>query len=280
VDADCTGATFCAPATLSCVARLGNGVAIPRDGLHDDGCLPGNGAAVCASGQCNPVTQTCSGAQGTACTSASECTIGVCGANGMCGQVAGKGPCDATSAPVLCQSGVCNVKLGLCKPTGTGGCLEDADCGADSFCTPSALTCTKKLAPGAPIPTDGAHTGVCSAATAQAVCASGLCNASANTCAAANGATCQSNDACVSAICPADGICGKATGGSCDRATECRSGFCTATICTRAAIGNGITVDDGCGCEVGGARGSGGLLIMTIAAARLLARRRRRRPPA
>jgi hypothetical protein len=30
----------------------------------------------------------------------------------MCGQVDGKGPCDSTTGAAVCQSGVCNAKLG------------------------------------------------------------------------------------------------------------------------------------------------------------------------
>jgi len=278
VDTDCVGATFCAPATLTCVARLAAGVPIPKDGLHDDGCLPGNGATVCASGLCNPVTDTCAGPAGAACTRAAECTNGVCGANGRCGQVDGKGPCEAATGATLCQSGVCNVKLGLCKPTAPGLCLEDSDCAAGSFCAPATLTCTPRLSVGATIPSDGAHGGVCDTATAKAVCASDLCNAQTNTCAGANSAACTTPSACVSGICSADGLCGKAAGAACVRATDCRGGTCTTGVCASAVSTPGSS-GGGCDCAVGGEETGGSLLLLVLLAlggATSLRRRTRR----
>lgn len=275
VDGDCIGATFCAPATLTCVARLANGVAIPEDGLHDDGCLPGNGTAVCASGLCNAVTNTCAGLAGAVCTKAAECMNGVCGLNGLCGQIDGKGPCDSAMGAVVCQSGVCNVKLGVCKPTVAGACLEDVDCVAGSFCAPTTLTCAPKLPVGTAIPKDGAHSGVCDKATATAVCASGLCNAQANTCGAANSVACAATSACVSGICSADGLCGKPAGAACVSASDCRGTACTGSVCVDAvsAAGGG---GGGCGCEVGGTRASGGLMLLALFAAGYAVSRRRR----
>ena len=280
VDADCVGTTFCAPATLTCVPRLGNGAVIPKDGLHDEGCLPGNGATVCASGQCNPTTNTCAGPSGATCTMASGCAVGVCGANGNCGQVDGKGPCSSTNGAALCQSGTCNAKLGLCKPTAAGSCLEDADCTAGSFCARNTLTCSTKLASGASIPNDGAHAGVCDQATATAVCASGQCNAQTNTCASANGQACSVAATCVSGLCPADGMCGSPSGATCNRVGDCRSAICTGGLCAAAVTATAIGAGGGCGCEVGVGRGAGGALaLLSLAAAHHMTRRRRRRPP-
>jgi len=277
VDSDCAGATFCAPATLTCLPRLASGTPIPKDSLHEDGCLPGNAAAVCASGMCNATTNTCAGPAGTVCTKTGECTNGVCGANGICGQIDGKGPCDSTTGAAVCQSGVCNVKLGLCQPTATGKCLEDVDCAAGAFCAPTTLTCTPKLPAATPIPKDGSHTGVCDKATAGAVCASGLCNAQANTCAAPNSEACATISACVSGICAADGLCGKPAGGTCVTAADCRGTPCSAGVCASAASTPVATGGDGCGCEVGGPRGSGALVLLALLAARCAASRRRRR---
>jgi hypothetical protein len=265
VDTDCAGATFCAPATLTCLPRLANGVAIPRDGLHADGCLPGIGTAVCTSGLCNPVTTTCAGPTGAACSTASECTNGVCSANGRCGRADGKGPCDDATGAALCQSGVCNVRLGLCKPTAAGSCLQDTDCGADSFCAATSLTCANKLIAGAAIPSDGSHAGVCDKATAKAVCASELCNAQTNTCAAPNSETCSTASACVSGICSTDGTCGKAAGATCDRAGDCRSATCTAGMCANLASQTG-TASDGCGCQVSGTSVNGAFLLLALLA--------------
>jgi hypothetical protein len=275
VDTDCAGATFCAPATLSCVARLANGTAIPKDGLHGDGCLPGNATAVCVSGLCNPVTTTCAGPTGGACTKSGECANGVCGANGLCGKVDGTGPCDDATGAALCQSGLCNARLGLCKPKAPGACLEDTDCGADSFCAPTSLSCTKKLSAGATIPSDGSHGGVCDKATAKAVCVSELCNPQTNTCAAANSDTCSSASACVSGICSADGICGKAAGATCDRAGDCRSAACTAGVCAGLAAHASVT-GDGCGCRLGGTRANAEFLLLALLAVGFAASRRRR----
>jgi len=278
VDTDCAGATYCAAASLTCVPRLAGGVPIPKDGLHDDGCLPGNSVTVCASGLCNPVTDTCAGPAGAPCIRAAECANGVCGANGLCGQIDGKGPCDAATGAGLCQSGVCNAKLGLCKPTAAGRCLADVDCAAGSFCAPATLACTPKLPTGAIIPSDGAHSGVCDNATAKMVCATELCNTQTNTCAASNSGTCVIASACVSGICSADGMCGAAAGVACVRASDCRAGICTAGLCMGASSTTGTT-GGGCGCGVGG-EGAGGafllLAVLAVGGATVLRKRRRR----
>ena len=136
--------------------------------------------AVCASGRCNAVTNTCAAVNGTACTIAKECVANVCGANGKCGLAEGQGPC-SESAASACQSGACS-SSGVCMPAGK--CWVDGDCAADQYCKRDTTTCTAKERVGSAIPNDGLHDGTCTEANAKATCASGLCNAATNTCAA------------------------------------------------------------------------------------------------
>jgi hypothetical protein len=291
VDADCGAGLYCDAATLTCVAKLAAGVAIPDDALHTGGCLPGTAQAVCASGLCDAQTNTCAGAVGAACTSAAECTGNLCGSNGMCGAVDGQGPCMTTTAVDVCQSGVCNAAAGLCQPAGDGHCVRDADCAAGMYCSATSFICAAKLGPGVAIPADGVHTGTCTTAAAQAVCASGVCNAATNTCSATNGTTCHSASECTSNVCSPDGACGAPDGQSCTTAVTCRAGQCTAGVCgaanaggTGGSSGTGGSPgaqnvsSGGCGCALGGDRsgtaGSIGLLALLLGLA--VARKRRR----
>ncbi len=256
VDADCGAGLFCDAESLACVAKLAPGAPIPSDTLHSGGCLPGNAAAVCASGLCNVQTNTCAGAAGAACTGAGDCTGNLCGSNGHCGAVDGDGPCMTTTAADVCQSGVCNAAAGVCQPAGDNRCVRDTDCAAGSYCAAATFTCATKLAAGAALPSDGIHTGTCSAALAQAVCASGTCNAVTNSCGVATGATCHSAAECTNNVCSSDGVCGSADGQACTTAATCRSGQCTAGLCGAAATPTGGS--SGLGGHAGGGGSTGG----------------------
>jgi hypothetical protein len=280
-DADCPSDRYCDGTALTCVAKLAPGTAIPRDGLHDDGCLPETAAALCASGVCNPRTGTCAAAAGAGCTAAAECVGNLC-SNGVCGAPDGAGPCDAASAATVCQSGVCNVAARLCQPAGEGRCVRDADCIAGRFCARLTFTCQPTLGAGAPLPSDPLHPGTCDHQVAQALCASGMCNPATSTCATANDTFCDEARHCASNICH-EGRCGLPDGQPCGAAAECRTGLCTGGACgpipledipVRASGGGG------CACHLGQPTGGGAGLLTVIAGlllTRLLARRRRRR---
>ncbi|HVR60899.1 MAG TPA: L-type lectin-domain containing protein [Polyangia bacterium] len=229
VDADCAAGLYCDRGALMCKAKLANGTAIPAtDGLHDGNCTPANANAVCASDQCNATTKTCAGPNGGACAAAGECVNNVCGGNSKCGNPDGTAGCTPANAATFCQSANCN--SGVCVPGGPGSCLIDAECAAGTFCKKTSFACTPKLAPGDPIPNDGLHNGTCGAANAAAVCASGACNVTANTCGAAVGAGCADATDCANNICGSNKKCGNASGsGACTPASApqiCQSGAC------------------------------------------------------
>jgi hypothetical protein len=272
-DADCLFGQFCEVASFTCVARLPGGAPLPMDAIHDGKCLPGLAAAVCASGLCNAQRGTCAWQPGVACTSGAECAGDRCAANGRCGAQDGEGPCDASNAAVVCQSGTCSSTGNVCRPGGENRCARDGDCGAASFCAGTNRTCAAKLMAGAALPSDGLHAGTCDAAVAAAVCESGECNPVANTCALANNVTCATAAECASNACES-GRCGRALGGRCTSSGECRAGTCSDGYCGGLRLGGG-----GCAVGASGDRGGGGafiLLVGLLVAGGLRLRRRRR----
>ncbi len=186
LDGDCAEGNHCDRASLQCAANLAPGAPLPSDGLHTGTCTTGEAHGVCASGACNPATNTCAATNGATCTAASQCSTNQC-----------------TS--------------GRCVPN-TGGCFVDNDCGADAWCDRHSLTCTARLPAGAQLPNDGFHDGACDATIAAAVCATGACNPTMNTCAAAVGA-------------------------SCVRATECDTNTCASNRCVPKLKGCGQNTD-------------------------------------
>ncbi len=208
VDTDCGAGEYCDRPSLSCVAKLPAGTAIPNDGLHDGTCT--DAAKVCVSGLCNSATSTCAANNGNACTGANQCVSNTC-----------------TS--------------GHCVPA-VGGCYVDTDCGVGEYCDRPSLTCVAKLPAGTAIPSDGLHGGTC--ADAAVVCASGLCNSATSTCAAGEGDACTSANQCVSNTCTS-GHCVPAVGGcyvdaNCDVGEYCDrpSLSCVATLPAGTPIPN------------------------------------------
>jgi MYXO-CTERM domain-containing protein len=203
------------------------------DSKHDGTCTAATAAAVCATGACNTTTSTCALANGTTCTAGHQCALNVCGANGKCGAADGDPGCTTADASV-CQSGLCSATGNRCLPMGQGRCAIDADCAGTValFCDGTTLTCVAKLTDGARLPNDGVHDGVCQPGTGTAICASGMCNARANTCAGVLGSACVSANTCANDMCGSNGKCGLADGeGTCavsTQATDCQSGLCNA----------------------------------------------------
>ena len=213
-DANCGQGTHCDRNAMTCVANVGPGAAIPDDGLHNGVCATGM-SSVCTTGVCNPATNTCAAANGTSCTSASQCRSNMC-----------------TS--------------GACVPN-SGGCFVDSDCGGEAWCDRDSLHCTPRLAPGTPLPRDAMHDGTC--ATSANVCGDGVCNAETNTCAAAMGATCGGDSECETNACASNRCVAKTNG--CAQTSDCSGGmWCdVATFTCKPQVAVGEQVPTGGSCE-------------------------------
>lgn len=231
MDSDCASGQYCDRSNNTCVGKLGVGKPIPADGLHDGRCSVGIAAIVCATGLCNIATDTCANVVNSSCSEASQCTTNACGANGICGLADGQGPCSEATA-ALCQSGTCGAQSNTCIPK-ENGCSVDAECPTGRYCNPASMTCVATLSAGAGLPKDALHSGACSPALAAAVCSSGACNSTTNTCSEPNGSACQSAAQCTNNQCGTNGLCGLAnrqTG--CTVATQvkdCQSAACGST---------------------------------------------------
>jgi hypothetical protein len=229
LDADCAAGFFCKRDTFACTAKLASGQPIPNDGLHDGTCTTVNAAATCATSLCNSTSKTCGDPAGTACTMALTCANNICGSNNKCGNVPGAGPCTNATASQVCQSGVCGAQSSLCIPGDTGGCGNDSDCPATSFCDGMMFHCTTDLTTGTALPADGVHN-TCATGN-NAACMSGLCNATTKTCGGANGTACADARQCALNICGNNAKCGLADGQpGCSAATAnlCQGGTCSA----------------------------------------------------
>ena len=249
IDSDCNATSYCDRANYRCVAKGQAGAALPNDGLHDGVCSTSLASAACTTAACNPATNSCADANGSVCTTASQCVTNICGADGQCGYEPGAGPCTASNAATVCRSGVCNASANgstsACVPSASG-CWVDGDCGMAEYCARSTFTCTARAAAGAPLPNDGLHASCVGGV--NAACASGLCNATTSTCALGNDGTCTTGAECVTNICGSNGECGLADGqAGCTAqtgATLCQSGACTpSNVC---APPGGCFVDQDC----------------------------------
>jgi outer membrane protein OmpA-like peptidoglycan-associated protein len=198
VDADCTSDQFCDRESFACTTKLPPGQALPNDGLHDGVCTAESAPLVCATALCNTSSNLCVSANGDSCTSNADCLSDIC------------------------NGGVC---------TAPASCAVDGDCAATQFC--DTTQCAALLHNGVALPSDGLHNGQCSAASATALCQSGLCNATTNTCGGADTAACSEASQCVSNACTR-GTCGPdvtiaaalPNGDACTAATQCLSQTC------------------------------------------------------
>ena len=231
LDADCPSNTYCNRASSMCTAKLANGVRIPSDGLHDGSCNQTNAAATCQSGGCNPSSDTCGATNGASCSDADECIRDICGGNGKCGLENGTGPCTQGNAKLVCQSSTCSATANVCVAPSTQPCASDDDCTPQQYCDAFNSVCVPDLPNGSPLPSDVLHSGLCTMPVANAVCVSGVCNSSTQTCAAPLNANCTANADCTGGLCGSNGMCGGAAGqGPCtgqNQATTCQSGACS-----------------------------------------------------
>jgi hypothetical protein len=137
-DAMCAATEFCNTATSTCVAKLGNGTAIPTIAGHTPDlngvCSAAVGTAVCAAGVCDTTDNKCGFANGngtcTAGTGGTVCRSGSCGSDGVCGRKGGETCTGATECRVgTCTAGVC--------PTATDGGAPDSGTTPDAGVKPS-----------------------------------------------------------------------------------------------------------------------------------------------
>ncbi len=216
IDSDCGSGSYCSVSEGACTAKLPNGAPIPNDPGH------------------TPVLDgTCTEAAATA-----ACQSGRCGADGKCGFDTGEGPCTALDAGSVCRSSSCSPTAATCAPA--GGCILDGDCASTEWCSTLTFTCVGKLPNGAPIPTIPGHVpavlGVCILGVGDALCQSGVCDSSDNTCgyAPGSGPCTEANAAsiCRSGVCD-NGVCGESR--QCLEQSDCDVGvsFCdlTAGVC-------------------------------------------------
>ncbi|HSY25787.1 MAG TPA: hypothetical protein VK841_26900, partial [Polyangiaceae bacterium] len=105
-DTDCSPTQWCNTSTGACSGKLGNGTAVPTIAGHTPplagACTAATGAAVCASGVCDP-------------------------SDNACGLAKGDGPCTTQEGAKVCRTGVCLADFSVCGdayvPSGSGfGC--------------------------------------------------------------------------------------------------------------------------------------------------------------
>jgi Legume lectin domain len=224
VSSECDANQYCDLVTLTCVPKLVVGALIPKGG-----CTSLSADEFCGSGNCNSTTNTCAVENGNPCQTAADCVTGICGGNALCGLPIGNGPCTVNDA-TICQSGLCGQSSNACIPT-MNGCNQDADCETGMFCEVTTRTCVALQKSGAKLPVDEQHDGKCTTQLATAVCESGVCNPSANTCAEKNTVECTKNSDCVSNVCGSNGLCGLAVGeNGCTETNQgqsCQTGECS-----------------------------------------------------
>jgi uncharacterized repeat protein (TIGR01451 family) len=234
VDADCPVSDYCARSVLTCRPKETNGTPLPADTLHH-ACATGNVNAACASGRCNPTTNTCGGPNVTTnCAAANQCITNVCGTNGKCGRTEGEAGCTAATAAAVCQSSTCSTNSGTCIVAGT--CWADSDCAANQHCNRNTGACTADKANGEAIPNDGIRNGTCGGPGVAEGCESGECNAATNTCGGPNVTTsCTNANQCVKNACGSNDKCGLANGQLAPGANGCagtNSGVCQSNTCS------------------------------------------------
>jgi hypothetical protein len=246
-DSDCSSGNYCDPAARSCKAKLSSGTALPNDSLHSGTCSGTLAALVCETGLCNAVKNTCAAVNGASCDAAAKCISDACGDNGRCGLAIGESGCTSLNQAQTCQSAYCSAS-GTCVPP--AGCNMDTDCSGGTYCNRTAHVCEALLRDGKQLPKDGLHSGTCTKELATVVCASGMCNATTDTCAAATSSGCNAAAQCVTNICGDNSQCGLSDGaGPCDDDSDCQSSECQVESGRCVASDNGCTSDDDCAAE-------------------------------
>ena len=226
--------------------------------------------------------------------------------------------CEVAAAPVcfgtgskLGQCGTCSKDADCAGHTGTvcetasgacvSGCTRDSDCSTDQWCDDGAARCVTKLDNGKPLPSEPTRVAQCTTAVGAAVCASGVCDASDDTCGYAPGSgPCADPDQCRSAscdedtktcrggACSSDADCSKKeycgddgtcklllpTGSTCSSSSQCQTHDCYKRVCSSlVAQGQGVA----CALRPGARSNGAGLgALMGLALMGLAWQRRRR----
>ena len=146
VDGDCDATQWCNTSSLTCVAKLPNGQPVPTVTGHTPAlsgtCTPGAGAAVCASGACDPTDNLCGLATGDGpCAAPPQCRSGKCSSSSVCIECTNDGECSA--AQYCSAAGKCTAKRPNSDPCAAGDQCLSAVCGPDKACgLPDGQPCT------------------------------------------------------------------------------------------------------------------------------------------
>lgn len=241
-DSDCDpGTTFCNTDTKRCEAKRKNNTTCLRDAMCQSTVCAADGfcgapyAEPCtASAQCRSqacisgfCAQSCmidsqcadglycdsqkvcrpQATSGQSCLRAAMCASGVCGSDGICGNINGA----HCQSPQDCRSGICNSETLRCQTS----CQVHRDCDYAHFCD-ATHACAPLLHNGA-------------ACTESKQCEAGVCNSD-DTCGQQNGAPCGQDATCLGLACQMESTtCGLAQGFACSDAAACLTGFCDAT---------------------------------------------------
>jgi hypothetical protein len=237
-----------------CVEDLLDGASLPSDGPSGGKCTLEIARTLCASGACNPETDSCARAGGGECGADSDCAANRC-SDGKCGSADGTAPCTSDNGMSVCQSGRCQSDLGRCIAA-TDGCGADSDCVAGGrYCDGQSLACVAMLGLGKKLPADEMHDAVCNAEVATAVCSTGACNPHTNACAVMEGKGCHS-------------------------AYDCASNACLRNVCVPTHVAPTVATLSGGRCGVATVRaGSIGPSLGLLLLVTLLLRRRARNKP-
>lgn len=227
-DSDCPRGLACDVASAQC--------AFLCDETTNNGCVPGT---VCQGSSCVPPL-----ANGSACSSATQCESGFC-VDGTCCDTA----CDSLCQS--CRSGACSALDAGFDLEPTQLCFEDAGCSGGTDCQCVDGACLALCAPGTCAPEFGCLDGVCVPRSS-------------------NGEPCDGIDTCEAGLFCNSMTCGlKPNGTSCAGANECASTYCVDGVCCESACdapcfqcGTGscdpLSVGTDAGCSEDGAGCMGG----------------------
>ena len=155
------------------------------------------------------------------------------------------GSCGKCTTNEDCSGGVCDPTSGLCAAS----CSKDSDCAADQWCNDSTSQCTRKLSNGTPLPSDPGRVATCTSNVGSAVCQSGVCDPSDDTCGIGPGhGDCMEDEECRAGTCNLDThVC---AGTACTTSSDCAAGnYCTSDSVCAAQLPSGSSCSDNSQCR-------------------------------